>query len=52
MDKQSPHLNCIIYPEKHNGTILLMHEAHTKQLVTPPTYNGLNNYSNPQRREG
>jgi len=45
-------LNCIIYPEKHNGTILLMYEAHTKQLATPPSYDGPNDYSNPRRLEG
>ena len=32
MDKQSTHFNCITYPGKHNGTILLMYKVCTKQL--------------------
>ena len=51
-DKQSTRLNYIIYPEEHNGTILLTHKARTKQLAMLPTYNGPNNYSNPWRPEG
>ena len=46
MEKQSTHLNCIIYPEEHNGTVLLMYEAHTKQLASPPSNFGPNDYSN------
>ena len=37
MEKQSTHLNCIIYPEEHNGTVLLTYEACTKQLASPPS---------------
>jgi len=48
MEKQSTRLNCIIYPEEHNGTILAMYEARIKQLATPPEYIGPNNYDNPQ----
>ena len=35
MEKQSTRLNSIIYPEEHNGTIPLTHEACTKQFATP-----------------
>ena len=52
MDKQSTRLNCIVYPEEHNGTILLTYEARTKQLATPPTFIGSSNYSNRQRPKG
>ena len=41
-----------LYPKEHNGTILLMYEARTKQLATPPAYYGANNYSNPRRPKG
>ena len=47
MEKQSTCLNCIIYPEEHNGTILSTYEARAKQLAMPPNYIGPNNYSNP-----
>ena len=47
-EKQSTRLNCIVYPEEHNGTILLTYEAHIKQLATPPNYIGPNNYRNPR----
>ena len=30
--KQSTHFICIIYPGKHNGTLLLTYEAHIEQL--------------------
>ena len=51
MEKQSTRFICIVYPEKHNGTVLLTYEAHTKQLVSPhPIWT--NNYSNPQRPQG
>ena len=50
--KQSTHLNCIIYPEERNGTILLTHKACTKQLATPPSYYGTNNYTNPWSPKG
>ena len=46
-EKQSTLLNCIIYPEEHNGAILSTYEARIKQLATPPNYIGPNNYSNP-----
>ena len=42
----------IIYSEKHNGTVLLMYEARTKQLPSPPSNFGLNNYSNPKHPWG
>jgi len=42
----------IIYSEKHNGTVLLMHEACTKQLPSSPSNFGLNNYSNPKHSWG
>ena len=32
MEKQSIHFNFIIYPEKHNGTVLLAYETHPEQL--------------------
>ena len=34
-EKQSTCLNCIIYAEEHNGTILSTYEACIKQLATP-----------------
>jgi len=37
MEKQSVRFICIIYPGKNNGTILLMYEAHTKQLEQKQT---------------
>ena len=37
MEKQSTHFICIIYPEKHSGTILLSYEAPTKQFVSFPS---------------
>ena len=36
MKKQSTHFVCIIYPEKHNGIVLLAYKARTKQLASPP----------------
>ena len=35
-----------IYTEKHNGTVILTYEARTKQLASPPSNFGPNNYSN------
>ena len=51
-EKQSTRLNCIIYPEEHNGTILSTYDARIKQLATPPNYIGPTNYSNPRRPKG
>ena len=36
MEKQSTRFSCIIYPEKHNGNLILTDEARTKHLVLPP----------------
>ena len=36
MEKQSTRFICIIYPEEHNGTVLLTYEARTEQLASPP----------------
>jgi len=33
MEKQSTCLNCIVYPEEHNGTVFLTYVARTKQLA-------------------
>ena len=52
MEKQSTCFIFIIYPEKHNDTVLLTYEAHTKQLVSPPSNFGPKNYSNLWHPEG
>jgi len=44
MEKQSTRLNYIIYPKKHNGTVI-SYEARTKQLVSLWSNFGLNNYN-------
>ena len=41
----------MIYLEEYNGTVLLMYEARTKQLASPPP-NFEPNYSNPRHPEG
>jgi len=53
MEKQSTHVICIIYPEEHNGSILLTYEARSYQAVSLASSNlGPNNYSNPWCPEG
>jgi len=38
MKKQSTHFVCIIYPGKHNGTMLITYEARTEQLEQNSSY--------------